>query len=132
MKEIVQKLAKVEKEASSEKGAFTLFALVLREDAPDLWDLLIAAPWIEANKEDAIKYIAAKIKKVLNPQELMTLSRIVVIEQDNPFLDALHRAVHVEHGLMEVHHSIFSGLPIEHAYIITSQRAEKAAQSAPK
>lgn len=132
MKEIAQKLAEVEKEVALEKGAFTLFALVLREDAPDLWDLLVAAPWIEANKEDAIKYIATKVKKVLAPQELMTLSRIVVIEQDNPFLDALHHAVHVEHGLMEVQHSIFFDLPIEHAYIITSQRAEKATQATSK
>ncbi len=130
MKEIAQKLAKVEKEVSLKKGKFTLFALVLREDAPDLWDLLIAAPWIEGNKEDTMKYIAAKIKKSLTPQELMTLSRIVVIEHDNPLLEVLHRAVHVEHGLMEVQNSIFSGLPIEHAYIITSQRAEKAPQTA--
>jgi hypothetical protein len=130
MREIAQKLVNVEKEVSLEKGAFTLFALVLREDAPDLWDLLVAAPWIKANKEDAMKYITAKIKKVLTPQELMTLSRIVVIEQDNPFLEAFHQAVHVEHGLMEVQHSVFSGLPIEHAYIITSQRAEKATQAA--
>ncbi|MCD6136268.1 hypothetical protein J7J63_06135 [Candidatus Bipolaricaulota bacterium] len=130
MKETVQKLVKVERELSLEKGAFTLFALVLREDTPDFWDLLVAAPWIEVNKEDAIKYIATKVKKALTPQELMMLSRIVVIEQDNPFLEALHQAAQVEHGLMEVQHSIFFGLPIEHAYIIASQRTEKATQAA--
>jgi len=132
MREIAEKLAKVEKEIALERGAFTLLALVLREDAPDLWDLLVAAPWIKENKENTIKYIAAKAKEVLNPQELMNLSRIVVIEQDNPFLEALHRAISVEHGLAEIQHSVFFGLPIEHAYIITSQRDKKAAQAALK
>jgi len=132
MKEIAQKLVKVEREVSLEKGMVSLFALVLREDAPDLWDLLIAAPWIAANKEDAIKYIAGKLKDILTPQELMTLSRIVVIEQDNPSLETLQHAVHVEHGLMEIQNSMFFGLPIEHAYIITSQRPEKTTQTASK
>jgi len=130
MKEIAQKLVTVEREVSLKKGIISLFALVLREDAPDLWDLLIAAPWIEANKEDAMKYIAGKLKDALTPQELMTLSRIVVIKQDNPSLETLQDAVHVEHGLMEIQDSMFFGLPIEHAYIITSQRPEKTAQTA--
>ncbi len=39
---------------AAEKGAFDLFALFLREDAPNKWDLLIAADWIDQDKAGAI------------------------------------------------------------------------------
>ena len=122
MKEIAEKLVQVEQKITQEKGSFNLFALFLREDAPDVWDLVVAAPWISKNKEKSIKYIAEKIKKALKPQEIIKLSRIVVIEQDSPALKALQRAIHIEHGMTEVQNSVFFGLPIKHAYIITSVR----------
>ena len=132
MREIVQKLAKVEKEVALEKGTFNLFALVLREDAPGLWDLLVAARWVQENKELALKYIAAKIKKVLTSQEIMNLSRIVVIEQDNPALKALQKTIHVEESVVELQDSMLFGLPIKHAYIIASRGDKEPARATQK
>ena len=43
MREQVEKLQNVEKNLSESKGQFELFALFLREDSPDKWDLLSAA-----------------------------------------------------------------------------------------
>ena len=43
VEQMVEKLASVEREVSSEKGDFRLFALFLREDAQDRWDLLVSA-----------------------------------------------------------------------------------------
>jgi hypothetical protein len=123
MKPLVEKLATLEREVSAEKGAFLLFALFLREDAPDVWDLLVSAPWIEADKGAAFKYLAGKLSGVATPEELTKISRIVVIEQSNPALAAMQSAMHVEHGTVEIQNSNFSGLQIKHAYVITSQRA---------
>lgn len=39
MKTLIEKLATLEQEVSAEKGAFLLFALFLREDAPNVWDI---------------------------------------------------------------------------------------------
>jgi len=127
MKNIAEKLAKLEQDIAKEKEPFILFALFLREDAPDLWDVLVSAHWITKNKEESIKYIAERIRQVLNPEELLKLSRIVIIEQDNPALDALQRAIRVEHGMAEIKDSNFFGLQIKHAYLITSQRGDKLA-----
>ena len=55
MKAFAEKLVPVERQIAAEKGAFLLFALFLREDAPDVWDLVVAAPWIEANKSEALR-----------------------------------------------------------------------------
>ncbi len=71
MKEIAEKLVQVEQKITQEKGSFNLFALFLREDAPDVWDLVVAAPWISKNKEKSINYIAEIINKSLRPLEII-------------------------------------------------------------
>jgi len=126
MKEFVDHLVKIERSLSEKKGAFNLFALFLREDAPDKWDLLIAAPWLERNRPDALRYIAQALQKSLRKDELLKLSRIVIIDQENPALDALQSAIHVEHGDTEIQNSNFFGLQIRHAYLITSRRAPQS------
>jgi len=122
MKELIDKLIKVEKDISDEKGQFLLFALFLREDAPNLWDLMIAANWVEKNKAESLKYISAYLNKNLKPDELINLSRIVLIDSDNPALGAIHKAIHIEHGSAEIKDSNFFGLKIKHAHLITSKR----------
>ncbi len=122
MKELAEKLRAVEQQIAVEKGPFLLFALFLREDAADLWDLLVSAPWIEANKGEALRYIVPKLQAVATQDELAKLSRVVIIEQSQSALAAIQSAFHVEHGCAEVRSSNFFGLQINHAYIITSRR----------
>lgn len=122
MKDFVEKLTQLERQISEEKGPFSLFALFLREDAPDLWDLLVAAPWIEANKGQSLRYLIGKLQAVATTKELARLSRVAIIERTQPALAALQSAFNVQHTVAEVQNSNFFGLPIRHAYIITSQR----------
>ena len=126
MKEIVEKLKGYEETMAKEKGPFDLFGVFLRDDAPDKWDILVASDWIENNKEESFKYIVDMVQKGLSKEELMKLSRIVIINEKNPDLEelkrAIQRAMHVEHGIAEIKDSIFFGLPIRHAYLITSRR----------
>jgi len=122
MKTFINKLVGLENEVSVEKGVFLLFAVFLREDAPDVWDILVSAPWIEADKGAALKYLAGKLSNVASPEELTKISRIVVIEQSNPALGAMQSAIQVEHGTAEIQNSNLFGLQIKHAYVITSQK----------
>lgn len=124
MKEIVEKLKQQENNMAQEKGPFDLFALFLREDAPDKWDLVVAAQWIEKNKQDALKYITEALHKSLTQSEILKLSRIAIIDKSNPALEVFQRAIHVEHGMSEIKDSNFFGLQIKHVYLITSQRRE--------
>ena len=124
MKTTVEKLVRAEREMSEDKGQFALFAFFLREDAPDLWDLIVSAPWITKDKPGSLKYIASKVQGTLTAEELLKVSRIVIIEKDNPALEALHRAIRIEHGSAEILNSNFLGLQIKHAFIITSIRDE--------
>jgi hypothetical protein len=122
MNEIVEKLVRVEREMATEKGRFLIFGLFLREDSPDLWDVVVAAPWVATDKSGSLQYISGKLGSVLAPEELLRLSRIVLIEPDNPALSALQQTIQIEHGTAEIKDSSFSGLPIKHAYLITSRR----------
>ena len=116
MKEIVEKLKQQESNMAQDKGPFDLFALFLREDAPDKWDLVVAAKWIDKNKKNALKYITEALHKSLTQSEILKLSRIAIIDESNPALEAFQRAMNIEHGMAEIKDSNFFGLQIKHMY----------------
>lgn len=124
MKQLVEKLVAMEREISEERGTFDLFALFLREDALDKWDLVASAPWLEEDKRESLGYLSDRLRSHLTDEELLSFSRIVLVHQGNPFLEAVQRAVSCEHKDVEVKDSNFFGLEISRAYIITSKRQE--------
>jgi len=121
MREQAKKLQLVEKILSDAKGGFELFALFLREDSPNKWDLLISSDWARNNKKASLQLIIKEIQKVLSNQEQVMLSRVIVLDKDDDALKALHGGIQVEHGLAEISDIIFLGLAIKHAYLITSK-----------
>ena len=132
MNQLWQKMISIERDISTEKGDFSLFALFLREDAEDKWDFVVSAPWLEKHKKEGIEYLARKLQTNLDQNELLTISKIVLIDRDNPALDAIHRAIRAEHSGIEVKDSNFFGLQIKHAYIITSKKNGELAKIARK
>ncbi len=132
MKQIIEKLASLERDIASEKGEFSLFALFLREDADDKWDLLASASWLEANNRESLEYLVNQLRARLDTQELLSLSMIVLLEKGNPVLEAIHKAIKVRHGMAEVRDSISFGVPIKHAYIITSERENSPRNPTPQ
>jgi hypothetical protein len=124
--ETLEKVASLERELSGERGDFSLFGLFLREDAQDedKWDLLVSAPWLDTDKKEGLAYLAKEIQKRLEPDELLSISRIVVLERDNPTLKAIHKAKSVKHGKVEVNNCNFFGIQIIRAYINTSSTVD--------
>src|SRR5439155_10861091 len=106
MKQIIEKLAFLEHDIASEKDEFSLFALFLREDADDKWDLLASAPWLDANKRESLEYLVNQLRTRLDTKELLSLSRVVLLEKDNPALQAIHKEIKVRHGIAEVRDTI--------------------------
>ena len=95
MKAPTDALLQVERSVSEEKGPFALFALFLREEAPDKWDLVVSAPWIEEGKGSALKLISERVKTSLTASDLPTISRIVVADPSDPAVDAINRAIRI-------------------------------------
>jgi len=120
MNELLDKFIAIEKQIAEERGGLSLFALFLREDAENKWDVVVSAPWFGEDQKTVFEYIVEKIRSRLDPSELLTLSRIILIEPEDESLKAVQRAIHVQHGRIEILDSNFFGLQIKHAYIITS------------
>ena len=121
MRELVEKLRRMEKAISRRKGGVELFALFLREGSPRQWDLLVSAPWITRNKKDGLRYISNMVQQQLSSYELHQISRVAIIEDSEPALQAFQQAIKNEHGVAELVNCSIFGLQVEHAYLITSQ-----------
>lgn len=127
MSPFLKKYAALAETVARKKGPFELFALFLREDAPGKWDLLIAGPWIEKDKQKAVRYISKVMRGRFKPNELVDLSRIVVLERSHPALAAFQRTVHVDGGPAEIENSNLFGLQVEHAYVFVAQKVVQPA-----
>ena len=119
-KKLLQKFLALERDVVAEKGRFILFALFLREYGSGSWDFVVSAPWLKTDELATYRYFATKLQSRLEPQEMLMLARIVLIDKDNPGLEAVHEAATVEHGLVQIWNREFFGLEMERAYIITS------------
>jgi len=129
MKTVAEKLRELENRVAQEKGPFSLFALFLREGSPDRWDLVVSAEWLEKNKEEEFNSLVKSVRWSLGADELVLLSRMVVVDHDDPALEAVHRALKAEHSLIELKDCNFFELEIKHAYIITSQKLDETVRS---
>ena len=80
MRDLAEKLRRLEQTLSEEKGPFNLFALFLREDAPGVWDLVVAAKWIEADGPVALADISRRVRDSLRAEEITKISRVVLVD----------------------------------------------------
>jgi len=122
MRERIEKFISIEKEIAEERGEFSLFALFLREDSPDRWDLVVAADWFGGDQKRTLDYFAKKLKSRLRLVELIKISRIILLQPNEASVKSILQAFEVEHGCVEVRDSVFFGLHIKRGYIITSKR----------
>lgn len=127
MNEFARYMTSIETDLSQERGPFVLFALVRREDVPDRWDLLLSAPWIGENKEALVDDVVSRISSKWGSQELINLSRIVVVNPNEPAVVEFNKAFPAEHNWIDLRDSVIFGLPATHAIVITSRRPEPAA-----
>ena len=127
MKQLAKKMSTLERDISNERGDFPFFALFVREDSPNHWDLVAAAPWLKDNEWEVRSYITKELRARLDTQELFALGAIVFLNEDDPKLQrvqrdiALEHEISVAHGVAELRDEEFFGMGMMRAYIITSK-----------
>lgn len=128
MKDIVEKLRRVEMRIARERGPVNLFAWFLRDGAPDRWDLMVAAPWATRQERgDAMEYIVEQLKKELADRDMVYISQIAVIPNDFEDLEELYEEHPVEHGKVIMRNFDFGLQSVRKAYIITCRAPMKQA-----
>lgn len=125
MNNLKNKFTKVEKEISQEKGEFSLFVLLLREDSQDKWDVVLSASWFPESKKEVLTYIVNKLVKILTPKELLKLSRIVALNEDDSFVANLNSVINTKHNAVEFKNCQLNNIHVKHAYVITSRKVSE-------
>lgn len=125
MKQLVDKFLNLEKEISQEKGAFSLFTLLLRDESQNKWDIVLSAPWFSKDKTPILKYVVNKLRKKLEQKALMGLSRIILLDYNDPFVLNVNSIIKTEHNITEFRNCQFNNIYVKHAFIITSQKISK-------
>ena len=116
------------KRVEARKGRFTLFGVFMREDSPGPQDLVVSAPWLEEGKLKALGEFVKNMSDEFGQDNVMSFSRIVTLNHDNPALQAiLNEAAPVEEPLEKQGPSLF-GLPVEHALILRAEQPKTANQ----
>jgi hypothetical protein len=120
MTDIIRRFEFLEREITREKGEFSFFALFERDELPDRWDLLFAAPWA-TNEQESGSYMVEKIKTLLGLEDLVSLSRIVVVDSNNLQPGELAESLGITDettGTVEVGTRTIFGVPVKRAFII--------------
>ena len=120
-----EKLVSVLNEITAETGAPNLFGLFLRREAPNVWDLVVASPWLDKNRLTAMTYLADKVKAHLTLEELLSLSRIVILESHYPVLAAILDAIPAGKEQAVFRNADFLGLEIRRGYVLKAKRPRK-------
>lgn len=126
MKVILDKLKTVIVALEKEHGPIHVFALFLRTDPLERWDVVVAAFWLNSNDISSYKIISSKIQEMLSPAELMQLARIVILSDNDPVVSFLQDSVSVTNGHYgEVSGDLFTerfGFSIKKAYLLRCQK----------
>lgn len=122
-----EKLRKLMDKIEAQRGRFTLFGLFMREESPGKWDLALSAPWLEQGKLKALGEFVKEMSDNLGEEQVLSFSRIVTLNRDDPTLHAILEEVGGMRKPIERQGRNLFGLPIEHAYILRATRPRSAA-----
>ena len=122
MNNFIKKIQALERKLSSEKGSFSFFALVELQDFHNEWDVVVSALWFPSREIEAISVMTDSIFGVLDKNELLQLSRVVILNADEPFI----KEVITKSGGREILSDVFiSGLEIRTIYIVSNHNKYK-------
>ena len=113
----IQQFSIVKDRVVQERGELRLFVLILREGSPGLWDVVVSAPWADASLDEAIRYVSSVITSSVDRAQLLLVSRVVVLEEGNPVLEALLDASSTS-PTGELRDRDFAGIEARQAFIL--------------
>lgn len=110
MKDIFNKWERLIHELRDERGDLSFFALAQREET-QVWDLLIAAAWIDENRSEALTYLVKKVQSILTGTELLRVSGIILL-RNSYFLNDTDTPLKFEETDIDLY-----GVAVKKAYI---------------
>jgi hypothetical protein len=125
---LVQPLTRFLQELETEKGATSFCILHKDPGTPeDQWNLLFAANWVKGmGRGQALTYLAQKLYREIEEELRKRIARIVVLDEEEPFVRMVSSAFHVRLGVVGTTLvNCYAGpFHIERAIILVTARAK--------
>lgn len=126
MKILLEKTKAVVLSLEKVHGSILVFALFLRAEPFEQWDVVVSAPWLNPNDLSSYKIVNAELQVKLSPEELLQIARIVILDVKDPTVSFLQDTMSVTNGHFgEVTGEIFTekfGFTIKKAYLLRCQK----------
>ena len=126
MSEFVDKLIAVERELSAEKGGFSFFGLLERvridAKAAKQYDLVVAAPWLDADSDVQLHSLISVVTHALTSDEWRNISAVVILPVDHPGIVNMNTMLSAEHSHIDQSDNIVNGFKMKSGLVITSKR----------
>ena len=120
MSTFLTKFYPIERSIAQEQGEFKLFALFEREDIQGIWDVVLAADWLPGEEMKSLKYIFRKIRAVLDKKEFLKVSKVVLLDVNEPFVKEIQDLLEDYHNPSIFTNTVINGMSIKTGYIIVS------------
>ncbi len=101
MKEILGKLKSIVVDLEGRRGPILIFALFLREDPLERWDVVVCASWLNPDDMEAYKIVSDEFQRFLTQPELMQFSRLVILDEKDPVVSFLQDSCTITNGHIE-------------------------------
>jgi hypothetical protein len=116
----LKKFLAIERNLSTEKGAFKLFALVQLEELPGLWDVVMSCENLPEKDMPTLRFVVEKIHARLTQKEIVQISRVILLDVEQPFVTKMEQFLVRANNPTELFNCEIDSLKIKHAYIIVS------------
>lgn len=87
MNKLQKKIERVRETLVENNESFSLFALVKLKADLKRWDVVVCADWLPKRKKEAIRIVFDELKKELTSDEFALISRVVVLDEAEPFVE---------------------------------------------
>jgi hypothetical protein len=120
MSPFIKKFFPIARTIAQEKGDFKLFALFEREDLQGIWDVVLAADWLPGEEMKSLRYVFGKIRAVLDKKEFLKVSKVVLLDVNEPFVKELEDFLDDFHNPRVFINAVINGMSFKTGYIIVS------------
>jgi hypothetical protein len=115
----------------ADRGYLIFLALFERDEAPGRWDLLISGGGLRSDTLADYEYVGRVLQNELTLDEMLELTKFVLLREDYEPIQKLLRRVHVDGGEpVELENFRFYEFLIRRALIFHAEPAEVGAERA--
>lgn len=107
---------------AAKKGDFTLFATFMRSNGLGLWDLVVAAPWLNKERYKAMREVAGLLREAVGKSAISGFAKVVPVDADDPSVQFILTNLPVEDGEIRIKKPDLFDLEFDEAIIFRAKK----------